>query len=83
MIAAGGTGTLPKLVANALARPQGRLLFDACYGSGYFRPLLYTMLLIEAYPLASSDSPVTAANLGLFVSPISFFCMLFRKDRRR
>jgi len=37
------------------------------------------MLLIEAYPLAGSDSPVTAANLGLFVSPIFLFLYVVSK----
>jgi hypothetical protein len=51
-------------------RANASLVHKAVYCSTtcYFRPLLHTMLLIEAYPLAGSDSPVTAANLGLFVS---------------
>jgi hypothetical protein len=37
VIAAGGTGTLPKLVANASLAHKAVYCSTTCYGSGYFR----------------------------------------------
>src|SRR6516165_2898857 len=47
VIAAGGTGTLPKLVANASLVHKAVYYSTSCYGSGYFRHCATTMFLIE------------------------------------
>jgi hypothetical protein len=78
VIAAGGTGTLPKLVANASL--VGVYCSTTCYGSGYFRHCATTMFLIEdnRWPVRH---PGAMANLGLpFGAPI--FLYAFEKDQR-
>jgi len=81
VIAAGGTGTLPKLVANASLVHKAVYCSTSCYGSGYFRHCATTMFLIEdtRWPVRL---PGGAANLGLFFgAPIFFYA--FEKDQRR